>query len=369
MRSKYEAPLQHLLQRARNQPNEYGGALRVAATALEVLTSNTPLFKSYDLLLRCEEQVINLLKKFEGEKQQPQPQPDTQPAKPAPVAQPQPPLASPVSAPPPPPQQPPPAPPAQKQPLLPLPPPPALAAAMTKPAATVTPTAPAAPQQPPPQKPSPPLAVKSTAVPAVHPPLPLGAVAAQQQLPSPPPPPLAASAPAPVSVKLEAGASPPNSSAFMSVTTPSVVLTKPAPSALAAAPPAFKPPAPTPKLIPPVEAKPAAAQIIRSLDAVPRNEDGSIRVPFEVGGGLTIHNLGRVVWDRDSWHTPKYIATAGFKSSRLCPSLSNPKQLCRYYTEILDEGRVRQIMLFGTVVIDHLMTFTIGSAKVCSNSK
>lgn len=70
---------------------------------------------------------------------------------------------------------------------------------------------------------------------------------------------------------------------------------------------------------------------------VQRDRHGNVVFPLQLGG-ITIHSLGKVIWDRPAYHTEKYIWPVGFKSSRLYSSIENVDQKVRYYSEIRDGG-------------------------------
>ncbi|KAJ2821658.1 hypothetical protein GGI24_004153 [Coemansia furcata] len=79
----------------------------------------------------------------------------------------------------------------------------------------------------------------------------------------------------------------------------------------------------------------------KQVQSLQRDSHGSIILPVAVGRGqdeVQIHALGRVVWDRDAYHTSRYIWTVGFKSTRVCPSLLANNTRCLYTSEILHGG-------------------------------
>ncbi|ETO04171.1 hypothetical protein RFI_33227, partial [Reticulomyxa filosa] len=57
---------------------------------------------------------------------------------------------------------------------------------------------------------------------------------------------------------------------------------------------------------------------------LPRNEDGTIKVPFQIKGGCTVACLGRIDPDKGGFHTSKYIWPIGFQSVRMHSSYLNP---------------------------------------------
>ncbi|KAJ2741019.1 hypothetical protein GGI20_005475 [Coemansia sp. BCRC 34301] len=79
----------------------------------------------------------------------------------------------------------------------------------------------------------------------------------------------------------------------------------------------------------------------KPVESLQRDPQGAITFPVVVGKGqdaVTIHALGRVVWDRDAYHTSRYIWTPGFKSTRAYPSLLANDTRCLYTSEILEAG-------------------------------
>ncbi|ETO31015.1 hypothetical protein RFI_06101, partial [Reticulomyxa filosa] len=63
--------------------------------------------------------------------------------------------------------------------------------------------------------------------------------------------------------------------------------------------------------------------VSRYLDLA-RNDDGTVRVPFQIRGGCTVTCLGTIVYDRTGFSTSKYIWPVGFQSTRMHPSYLDP---------------------------------------------
>ena len=74
-----------------------------------------------------------------------------------------------------------------------------------------------------------------------------------------------------------------------------------------------------------------------STKDVARDEDGKPIVPF-TAKGATILNLGKVVYDRPSFHSKNYIWPVGYKSSRKLPSIDKSSDYVSYISEIVDGG-------------------------------
>jgi len=75
----------------------------------------------------------------------------------------------------------------------------------------------------------------------------------------------------------------------------------------------------------------------RSVE-VSRDNEGNIIFPIRVGNLLSIIDLGRVVYDREAFHSDKYIWPVGFKSVRIFQSAIDPEERALYTCEILDGG-------------------------------
>ncbi|KAJ2452454.1 hypothetical protein GGF42_004025 [Coemansia sp. RSA 2424] len=86
----------------------------------------------------------------------------------------------------------------------------------------------------------------------------------------------------------------------------------------------------------------------KPVESLQRDSQGAIAFPVAIGKGqdeVQIHALGRVIWDRDAYHTSRYIWTPGFKSTRVYPSLLTNDARCLYTSEILEgsDGPVFQV--------------------------
>ncbi|KAJ2037811.1 hypothetical protein GGI08_008423, partial [Coemansia sp. S2] len=57
------------------------------------------------------------------------------------------------------------------------------------------------------------------------------------------------------------------------------------------------------------------ASKIRSVQPVPRGEDGRYEMPVQVGV-LTVLSLGTVIWDREAYHNERYIWPVGYTVQR-----------------------------------------------------
>ncbi|RKP25825.1 F/Y-rich N-terminus-domain-containing protein [Syncephalis pseudoplumigaleata] len=94
------------------------------------------------------------------------------------------------------------------------------------------------------------------------------------------------------------------------------------------------------------------AQEVQSL---PVDVHGRIVLPVTVGRGIdaiTIECLGTIVWDRDMYHTQRYIFPVGYRSTRLYLSVRNPKTRVRYTSEILDGGASPMFQVTADDLVD-----------------
>ncbi|KAJ1648240.1 hypothetical protein IWQ61_010013 [Dispira simplex] len=74
---------------------------------------------------------------------------------------------------------------------------------------------------------------------------------------------------------------------------------------------------------------------VRNAYDVPKDEEGSYKLPVSVGS-VEVLNLGKVVYDRDAFHTERYIWPVGYKVKRVHPSMVVNKGLTTYTCTILD---------------------------------
>ncbi|XP_065056672.1 transforming growth factor beta regulator 1-like [Rhopilema esculentum] len=86
----------------------------------------------------------------------------------------------------------------------------------------------------------------------------------------------------------------------------------------------------------PKRKKPGTA-MKRKVQSIPVDEDGMPVFPL-VLGGLTVHELGEVIYDRTGFHSERYIWPVGYCSSRLYPSMITPENRVIYTCKILDGG-------------------------------
>lgn len=76
---------------------------------------------------------------------------------------------------------------------------------------------------------------------------------------------------------------------------------------------------------------------VRRVQPIPLNADGTPVFPIRIGG-LQVHSLGKIVWERTSFHSERYIWPVGFESTRTYPSMIDPSRRCLYVCRIVDGG-------------------------------
>ena len=68
------------------------------------------------------------------------------------------------------------------------------------------------------------------------------------------------------------------------------------------------------------------------------NEDGSPKLPIQIGQSLILISLGKIVPDKPKFFTERYIYTDGFISEHRFPSLLDPNEKTWYRSRIIDKG-------------------------------
>ncbi|KAJ3086800.1 hypothetical protein HK102_012433 [Quaeritorhiza haematococci] len=76
---------------------------------------------------------------------------------------------------------------------------------------------------------------------------------------------------------------------------------------------------------------------LRRVQSVPTDELGRPVLPLQIGI-LTVHNLGTVVYDRDTYHNERYIYPVGYMISRQYFSMNDPNKTVMYTCSISDGG-------------------------------
>ena len=75
----------------------------------------------------------------------------------------------------------------------------------------------------------------------------------------------------------------------------------------------------------------------RLFQSISLDSNGKPIFPIVIGG-LTVHSIGQIVFDRINYHCQEYIYPIGFCSSRTYASLKNPKIKCLYTCKITENG-------------------------------
>jgi hypothetical protein len=83
--------------------------------------------------------------------------------------------------------------------------------------------------------------------------------------------------------------------------------------------------------------QPASSHLPLATRPVTRDSAGNPILPITIKG-VTIHELGVVVWDRPNYHARNYIWPVGFRSTRKLPSIKNPAAQVTYTSLIIDNG-------------------------------
>lgn len=79
----------------------------------------------------------------------------------------------------------------------------------------------------------------------------------------------------------------------------------------------------------------------KPVELLPIDENGQAILPVTVGKGhdeVTIYSIGKIIWDREGYHTQRYIFPVGYRAERLYSSTLDAQQKVKYICEILDGG-------------------------------
>ncbi|KAI9503232.1 hypothetical protein GGI25_004278 [Coemansia spiralis] len=77
----------------------------------------------------------------------------------------------------------------------------------------------------------------------------------------------------------------------------------------------------------------------KPIEPLKRDAEGRLVFPIVVGRGqdrIEVHDLGRVIWEPETYHTTRYIWAPGFRSTRVYPSIRHENSRCVYTSEILE---------------------------------
>lgn len=79
----------------------------------------------------------------------------------------------------------------------------------------------------------------------------------------------------------------------------------------------------------------------KRIEPLPMNPDKTLKLPVTIGKGtneVTIFRIGEIVWDREAYHTNRYIFPVGFMSKKQYLSAVDVTRRTTYTSEILDGG-------------------------------
>ncbi|KAK9728387.1 hypothetical protein K7432_001101 [Basidiobolus ranarum] len=77
----------------------------------------------------------------------------------------------------------------------------------------------------------------------------------------------------------------------------------------------------------------------KPIEHLPKDNNGKLILPVTVGKGgdeVTIVSIGRVIWEKEAYHTPRYIWPVGFHSEKLYTSMLDGNKKTIYVSEILE---------------------------------
>lgn len=77
------------------------------------------------------------------------------------------------------------------------------------------------------------------------------------------------------------------------------------------------------------------------MKLLPRDENDNLILPVTVGKSsneVTIISIGKIVYDREAYHSQRYIWPVGFESKKEYISMQDPKKRTIYTNRILDGG-------------------------------
>jgi len=79
----------------------------------------------------------------------------------------------------------------------------------------------------------------------------------------------------------------------------------------------------------------------KPMKILPRDKDGNLILPVTVGKSsneVIVISIGKVIYDREAYHTSRYIWPVGFESKKEYMSMLDPKKRTVYTNRILDGG-------------------------------
>jgi len=115
----------------------------------------------------------------------------------------------------------------------------------------------------------------------------------------------------------------------------------------------------------PERIKSGSRSVIRD---VPRDDEGKPILPYQIKG-ITILNLGSIVWDRPAFSSRNYIWPVGFKSQRRLPSVKRSGEYVIYTSEIIDGGNAPIFQVTPADDSNLVMKHTTSSGVWCEMLK
>jgi len=115
----------------------------------------------------------------------------------------------------------------------------------------------------------------------------------------------------------------------------------------------------------PERIKSGSRSVIRD---VPRDDEGKPILPYQIKG-ITILNLGAIVWDRPAFSSRNYIWPVGFKSQRRLPSVKRSGEYVIYTSEIIDGGNAPIFQVTPSDDPNLIMKHTTSSGVWCEMLK
>ncbi|CAG8749801.1 32765_t:CDS:10 [Gigaspora margarita] len=76
----------------------------------------------------------------------------------------------------------------------------------------------------------------------------------------------------------------------------------------------------------------------KRIEPLPMNPDGTLKLPVTIGKGTNEVTIYRIVWDKEAYHTNRYIFPVGFMSKKQYLSAVDVTRRTTYTSEILDGG-------------------------------
>lgn len=89
---------------------------------------------------------------------------------------------------------------------------------------------------------------------------------------------------------------------------------------------------------PPKEPKEKANYQVKRLKALQCQDTANVTFPLMITQSSFVETIGEIVYDREGFHSERYIYPAGYKSKKLFASAKNPNDKAYWISEIVDNG-------------------------------